>query len=333
MKFIDFLKRMAAAIARVFRRLKPTGGAPTTADGAWIEARFEHQHRRLDYRLFVPRRGAGQPRPLVLMLHGCKQDPSDFATGTAMDRDASEPGCLLVFPKQTQRDNIARCWNWFLPQNQRRERGEAALLAALAQAVAQEHGADPRRIYVAGLSAGGAMAAILGATHGDLFAAVGIHSGLPSGAAQGLGSALSAMKGGASTVGPSVERLPPTIVFHGDADETVNPANGALAVQAVLDSRSVRAEPRETRARAAGGREFTRRIYLAEDGSAMVEHWIVHGSAHAWSGGHPEGSYTDPAGPRASEEMLRFFRSHALEPARVATETPADATLPLSNDI
>lgn len=296
------------------RALRRIGLLPPAAPDQWLDGHFEHQHRNVDYKLFVPGRGAGRPRPLLLLLHGCTQDPEDFAAGTRMNQLAAELGFLVLYPTQTPRANAGKCWNWFLPQHQQAGRGEPALLAALTQAAMREHGADPARVYVAGLSAGGSMADILGRTHPGLFAAVGVHSGLPSGVARDLVSALGAMKNGpgkASAGSP----MRPTIVFHGDADETVHPRNGeqvaADAVAALLAGGD-HPPAHEMRGRSAGGRAFTRWTYADAHGGIMVEHWLLHGAGHAWAGGSAEGSFTDPAGPDASAEMLRFFLSHPM---------------------
>jgi poly(3-hydroxybutyrate) depolymerase len=176
----------------------------------------------------------------------------------------------------------------------------------MTQKVAAEHGADPARIYVAGLSAGGAMAAILGETYPDLFAAVGVHSGLAAGSARDLQSALAAMKKGAPAAAKSAA-MPPTIVFHGDADNTVHPANGTHVTAAATTAGTA---PDVKREQVSAGRDFTRSVHRSADGRVVAEHWVVHGSAHAWSGGSSAGSYTDPRGPDASAEMLRFFLEH-----------------------
>lgn len=276
----------------------------------WSDGLFAHQHRPIAYKLFVPEQGAGSPRPLLLMLHGCTQNPEDFAAGTQMNRLARAHGFLVLYPAQTQHANSSRCWNWFKPQHQQRGRGEPALLAALTRSVMDSHDVDPARVYVAGLSAGGAMADILGRGYPDLFAAVGVHSGLPSGAASDLMSALAAMRSGpasAGTGGPAV----PTIVFHGDADSTVNARNGeALVAAAVAGQDRVATPMQASPGRSTQGRGFTRQVHADADGVPTVEHWLLHGAGHAWSGGDARGSYTDPSGPDASAEMLRFFLGH-----------------------
>jgi poly(3-hydroxybutyrate) depolymerase len=175
--------------------------------------------------------------------------------------------------------------------------------------VMSRYAIDAQRVYVAGLSAGGAMAAILGQAYPDLFAAVGVHSGLPSGSARDLPSALSAMKGGAA--GMHGAAMPPTIVFHGDQDPTVHPANGEQVAAASAGDATAEFE----RAQSLNGRQYTRRSFRDASGRVVAEHWAVHGSGHAWSGGSPSGSYTDPKGPDATEEMLRFFFSHTCDAA------------------
>ena len=283
----------------------------------WTDGLFAHQHRPIAYKLFVPETGAGSPRPLVLMLHGCTQNPEDFAAGTQMNQLAREHGFLVLYPAQTRHANSSKCWTWFKPQHQQRGRGEPALLASLAQSVIDAHGVDPERVYVAGLSAGGAMADILGRSYPDLFAAVGVHSGLPSGAASDLMSALSAMKSGPAAAG-SGGRTVPTIVFHGDADGTVNVRNGeALVAAALAGQEEAAASAQASDGRSTQGRAFTRRVHTDARGLPAVEHWLLHGAGHAWSGGNARGSYTDPSGPDASAEMLRFFLSHrkAMAPA------------------
>ncbi|MEJ7687663.1 MAG: PHB depolymerase family esterase [Variovorax sp.] len=276
----------------------------------WVDGVFAHRSRSVAYKLFVPAKGAGTPRPLLLMLHGCTQNPDDFAAGTQMNRLARDSGCIVLYPAQTQHANSSKCWNWFKSQHQGRERGEPALLAALTRSVMSTQSVDPARVYVAGLSAGGAMADILGRTHPDLFAAVGVHSGLASGAANDLMSALSAMKSGAAGATAPGSAVP-TIVFHGDTDTTVNPRNGEQVTAAALAGHAGNpAATSESTGLSAAGRRFTRREYSDGQGKPAVEHWLLHGAGHAWAGGSAKGSYTDPAGPDASAEMLRFFLAH-----------------------
>ena len=262
------------------------------------------------YKLFVPSRAWGQALPLVVMLHGCTQSPDDFAAGSRMNFMAEEQNCFVVYPEQPRGANQAKCWNWFRACDQQRDGGEPSLVADITRQIMRDHSIDPNRVYVAGLSAGGAAAAIMGATYPDLYAAVGIHSGLACGAASDLPSAFAAMRqGGGSKIGDGGPPIP-TIVFHGDRDTTVHPSNG----KQIVDRSVVTASPK---AKVIGGRvphghAYTRTIFTDAGGRAISEHWIVHGAGHAWSGGSPAGSYTDPRGPDATREMLRFFLEHSL---------------------
>lgn len=256
------------------------------------------------YRLFVPSCPPSELQGLVLMLHGCKQTPDDFAAGTGMNALAEARGMLVAYPEQPGGANISGCWNWFEPAHQGREAGEPAILAALARDLVAEFDLPSGRVFAAGLSAGGAMAAVLAETHPDLFAAVGIHSGLPYGAASDLASAFAAMRGQGMAPAPRGAGCGPrVIVFHGDADRTVHVANAEAIVE-----RSRTADARaEHAAGTDGGRDWQRIRLKAPGGSPQVESWRIAGAGHAWSGGHPAGSFTDAGGPSASAEMLRFF--------------------------
>lgn len=283
------------------REARPTGGHFTTGS-------FTGETGSRDYKLYVPvSRGSG-PAPLLVMLHGCTQSPDDFAAGTRMNALAEEHGLLVLYPAQSKEFNAQKCWNWFDPASQRRDGGEAALLAGMTRHVAGAEGADPSRVYVAGLSAGGAMAAILAAAYPDLFAAAGIHSGLPVGAARNIPSALVAMKRGAAAEPLPARSTVPTIVFHGDADKTVHPSNG----EGVLDQAATAAGLHRAtgRAMAPSGHAYSRTVLGDDPAHPDFELWMVHGAGHAWIGGSPDGSYTDPQGPDASREMLRFLLGH-----------------------
>ncbi|RZI93073.1 MAG: PHB depolymerase family esterase [Variovorax sp.] len=311
--------RNAAVVIDVPARVVPDAPAEPRADAErnpqperpeqWTDGSFTHQGRTLAYKLYLPQRPAEAPAmPLVLMLHGCTQNPDDFAAGTQMNALARELGVAVLYPAQTQRANAQGCWNWFKPQHQQRGRGEPAVLAALTQSVMAQHGIDPARVYVAGLSAGGAMADILGRCYPDLFAGVGVHSGLPADAASDVMSAMSAMRSGPATQGAHAKGMPPLIVFHGDADATVSARNGDAVVAAALGHGN--AAPQTTQGVSSKGQRFTRRVHPAAGERATVEHWQLHGAGHAWSGGSSRGSFTDPRGADASAEMLRFFLAH-----------------------
>jgi poly(hydroxyalkanoate) depolymerase family esterase len=277
------------------------------SSGSFISATHAEANDKRDYKLYIPPDVGGAPLPLVVMLHGCTQNPDDFAAGTGMNEAALKRGFYVLYPAQTQHANSSRCWNWFKHNHQQRGRGEPALLAGMTREVVKHHNIDPQRVYVAGLSAGGAMAAILGDAYPDLFAAVGVHSGLAAGSATDLQAALSAMKGGAGGRSRGTAALP-TIVFHGDRDVTVHPVNGEHVTAASAGT----VKPEISRGRSCNGREYTRNIYSGVGGEVVAEHWVVHGAGHAWSGGRAKGSYTDPKGPDASEEMLRFFFAKRL---------------------
>lgn len=205
---------------------------------------------------------------------------------------------------------MSKCWNWYSPGDQSRGRGEPSLIAGITRAILAEFAVDPGSVYIAGLSAGGAAAAIMGAAYPDLYAAIGVHSGLACGAASDVPSAFAAMRQGAPRAGARSAKLIPTIVFHGDRDNTVHPVNGdqvATQSKAGAEFRVV-----EEHGVSQGGMRFTRKIEMDGSGRAVIEHWTLHGGGHAWSGGSSAGSYTDPSGPDASREMMRFFLDHHL---------------------
>ncbi len=308
----------------VARDISKPPTAPPKGVGRFTARTLQHPAGARDYKLYRPAAPASAPnapRPLVVMLHGCTQSADDFAAGTQMNRLADAHGFLVLYPEQSASANASRCWNWFRPQDQLREGGEPALIAAMVQAVMKDHSVDAQRVFVAGLSAGAAMAVILGETWPDLFAAVGAHSGLPFAAAHDIPSAMAAMKGRgamgrahfpgtADDPRRSATHAVPTIVFHGDRDHTVQLSNGEhIANQARQATPSLGA--RSETGTAAGGRRYTREVHADTGGRVLVEQWTVHGAGHAWSGGNAAGSYTDNAGPDASAEMLRFFLAQA----------------------
>ncbi|MDP8900914.1 MAG: PHB depolymerase family esterase [Actinomycetota bacterium] len=271
------------------------------------------------YKLYVPEGYDGEAVPLVMMLHGCTQDPDDFAAGTRMNALAEEHGFLVAYPAQSGSANMQKCWNWFQAADQRRGQGEPSIIAGITQQIIEDYEVDEGRVYVAGMSAGGAMAAIMGACYPDLYAAVGVHSGLAPGSAHDMPSAFSAMRQGnpgapMPKAGSNRQaEIPPTVVFHGDRDGTVHPRNGdrLLAHLTASDGSSLKVSTRQ--GQVPDGHAFTRISYRDADGRSVVERWSVHGLAHAWSGGGRPGSYTDPKGPDASAEMVRFFQQHARE--------------------
>jgi poly(hydroxyalkanoate) depolymerase family esterase len=294
-----------------------TRAPPSTSDMVpegtrFIAGTFNSAAGSRTYKLFIPSRSEGRQLPLVVMLHGCTQSPDDFAAGTRMNFLAQERNCFVVYPEQPSEANQAKCWNWFRTGDQRRGGGEPSLIAGITRQIMRDHVIDPKRVYVAGLSAGGAAAAIMGATYPDLYASVGVHSGLACGAARDLPSAFVAMRqGGGSKAIADGKPSVPTIVFHGDRDTTVNPNNGDRIIEQSAQATSPKTKV--LRRRVPHGHAYTRTVLTDGDGRAISEHWNIHGAGHAWSGGSPAGSYTDPRGPDATREMLRFFLEHSLE--------------------
>jgi poly(hydroxyalkanoate) depolymerase family esterase len=239
------------------------------------------------------------------MLHGCKQTPDDFAAGTRMNELAEEEGFLVAYPGQPFSANPLKCWNWFSAGDQLRDSGEPSLIAGITRQIMCEFAVDPTRVYIAGLSAGGATAAIMGSAYPDLYAAICVHSGLACGAAKDLASAFSAMRQGGSLLLGGARRPLPTIVFHGDRDNTVSPLNGDQVI--VQSKAGMQLHLTISRGQSTGGISYTRTLQADGRGRPILEQWVLHGAGHAWSGGSPAGSYTDPRGPDASREMLRFF--------------------------
>jgi poly(hydroxyalkanoate) depolymerase family esterase len=307
---------------------EPTRSPAHTPDlpGAFVTREFSSPAGARAYKLYVPAQKSEAPLPLIVMLHGCTQSAEDFAAGTQMNRLAEEHGFLVAYPEQAASANVSRCWNWFKTADQVRDSGEPSLIAGIVNEIAEAHQVDRRRIFVAGLSAGAAMAVILGEAYPEIFAGVGAHSGLPFASASDIPSAMAAMKGGRSGMAglagltnagagarSKTTQAMPTIVFHGDRDHTVQQSNGTAIVQqaseayaAATSDKSV-LESTTQRGTASGGRSFSRIVMTDPTGQPYLESWTLHGAGHAWSGGNASGSYTDAKGPDASAEMVRFF--------------------------
>jgi poly(hydroxyalkanoate) depolymerase family esterase len=290
---------------------QPNTDAPAvTYPGTFTTHTFANAAGHRNYKLYVPKHHSGHALALVVMLHGCTQDADDFAAGTQMNALAERDGCIVVYPEQPQGANASKCWNWFKPADQRRDSGEPALIAGITREVMSKHAVDPARVFVAGLSAGGAMAAIMVQAYPDLYAAACVHSGLAVGSAHDLQSALAAMRGGKSSGARRTDTPKrPLIVFHGDADATVHPSNTAellrgFGAQAVVFDETSQGE--------AGKRKSTVERLKSADG-VDAELWLIHGAPHAWAGGSGNGSYTDATGPDASTIMMRFFLDHPLQ--------------------
>jgi poly(hydroxyalkanoate) depolymerase family esterase len=288
----------------------PSAPPPRPPAGArFLSGRYTNDAGSREYKLYVPSCWKGQALPLVVMLHGCAQDPDDFAAGTRMNAVAEERRCFVVYPAQSADANNSRCWNWFSALDQERGQGEPSIIAGIARDVMNSYPVAPGQVYIAGLSAGGAMAVIVGTLYPELFSAVGVHSGLPFASARDLPSALSAMKRGASSAREAKSAGLPIIVFHGDQDTTVHPVNGEELMAQGLRSHPLgpMARPSRLAGRVPDGHAYTRVKHWLHDGSPLAEHWVIHGAGHAWSGGSSAGSYTDGKGPDASREMMRFF--------------------------
>jgi poly(hydroxyalkanoate) depolymerase family esterase len=255
------------------------------------------------YKLFIPAGLAGTDVPLIVMLHGCKQSADDFAAGTRMNEFAARHRFLVAYPEQSAQANVHKCWNWFSADDQQRGAGEPSLIAGLTRRIIADYPVAASRVFVAGLSAGGAAASVMGVTYPDIFAGVGVHSGLACGAATDLPSAFAAMRDGAP--GATTSRPIPSIVFHGDGDTTVNPENANRVIAQFKGPRKL--NPKVAQGQSADGTKHTRTIHRDSDGRIVLEQWVIHGAGHAWSGGSTAGSYATPDGPDATGEMVRFF--------------------------
>ena len=299
---------------RGVKRTPPSASDIVPEGAKFIEAVYSNAAGSRDYKLFVPSGYQGQPLPLVVMLHGCTQSPDDFAAGTRMNFIAEEQTCFVVYPAQRSDANQSKCWNWFRTADQQRGGGEPSLIAGITRQVMRDYSVDPKRVYVGGLSAGAAAAAIMGATYNDLYAAVGIHSGLACGAATDMPSAFAAMRQGGRTRSQGHFRKPASLCRQLFSTATATPPCIQTMAVKFLNRPSVR---RARKKRCIAGRYLEAmttpvRPIPTRAGREILEHWNIHGAGHAWSGGSPAGSYTDPQGPDATREMLRFFLGHSL---------------------
>lgn len=300
-------------------------GARAAPEGEFIEGTYTNHAGTRSYKLYIPVACHGQALPLIVMLHGCSQDPDDFAAGTRMNTIAEEKNCFVLYPAQAESANGSRCWNWFKALNQRRNVGEPSIIAGMTRDIIKTCHIDTDKVFIAGLSSGGAMAAIMGATYPDLYAAVGIHSGMPYASAQNWSTAITTMRNGndkgepAQAVRPVLlgrRKAVPIIVFHGDRDTTVHPSNGDQIIAQSISNAAHRSTVPENeafphitigRGKVSNGRSYTHAVHRDNRGRMIAEQWIVHGTGHAWSGGSRRGSFTDSKGPDAAQEMLRFF--------------------------
>jgi poly(hydroxyalkanoate) depolymerase family esterase len=286
--------------------------------GKFVDGTYSNTAGTRAYKLYIPGNYNGQAVPLVIMLHGCTQNASDFAAGTRMNMLADENTFLAAYPEQGSSANNSKCWNWFLPTNQQRGRGEPSLISGITRQIMNLYHIDINRVYVCGMSAGGAMAVIMAVTYPDLYAAVGVHSGLPFRAASDVSSGMKAMRQGPRRSVQQLTAVIPLISFHGDRDTTVSPANADQLLNQWLQATNHEQDrtahhSKVERGQVVGGRAYTRSIYHNSNGQVIAEKWLVHQTGHGWSGGSSDGSFTDPKGPDASSEMLRFFDEHSQE--------------------
>ncbi len=307
--------------------------ATSTPRRTWQKFTYSGPTGSTNYYVYTPvHYTVGTSVPMIMMLHACMQTPEDFAEGTGMNDLANQHNFIVVYPEQTSQDNGGECWNWFDPANQVRGGGEAAMIAGIAQQVENNTSrwtVDKKRVYVAGMSAGAAMAVIMGATYPDIFAAIGVHSGLEYQAATSMTSSVTAMAFGgpdptqqgqaAYQAMGKYARVVPTIVFHGSADTTVNPVNGQQVVEQWMETNHLASKaynarfssPDSTIARISlGGYPYTVQKWKDHHGHVVAEYWVIDGMGHAWSGGSLSGSFTDPLGPNASQAMYEFFMNH-----------------------
>jgi poly(hydroxyalkanoate) depolymerase family esterase len=327
----SFLKRLGSApgIGGVAHSSPAREPAVVPDGGQFVTGLYSNRAGSRTYKLYVPSGYCGQALPLVVMLHGCTQSPDDFAAGTRMNALAEEHTCLVAYPAQAASANASKCWNWFNSGHQQRGRGEPSLIAGITRQVMRDYSVDARRVYVAGLSAGAAAAVIMGITYPDLYAAIGAHSGLACGAASDVPSAFAVMRQGEGAAARrsgsapgdgEYRRIVPTIVFHGDQDKTVHPRNGDQIIAQARAKTTTDLQTRMQHGRVLGGHAYSRTLHADASGQAVLEQWVIHGAGHAWSGGSPAGSYTDPQGPDAAQEMLRFFLDHPHPRPRCVSE-------------
>ncbi|MEO7381768.1 MAG: PHB depolymerase family esterase [Paracoccaceae bacterium] len=302
----DTLLRLAAGGVPTSKPFLSPANNPLPDGAEFLSLSHTGMHGSRNYRLYVPSNRTTE-MPLIVMLHGCTQNPEDFAAGTGMNLLSEEFGCVIAYPGQPIGANAQKCWNWFKPEDQVRGNGEPGLLAGLTRDVLRDFPVDSARVYVAGLSAGGAAANIMGSAYPDIFSAVGAHSGLPVGSAHDVPSAFAAMRNGSR--GNRQTNVVPTIVFQGLADTTVNPKNGQAIVDQVAGHFTGVTKITEKQ-KTSRGRAVRTTRYSDHNQQLLAELWEVEGAGHAWSGGYPGGSYTDPVGPNASREMVRFFLEH-----------------------
>jgi len=297
-------------------RNKGTATPLRSATSTQIKHTYKSASGSIAYELYVPSKVTGD-MPLIIMLHGCTQSAQDFAAGTRMNKLADEFGFAVAYPEQPASANAQRCWNWFRPGDQNRDGGEPALIAGLTREIIAARPVNAAQVYIAGLSAGGAAAANMAAAYPDLYAAVGIHSGLACGVAHDMPSAFAAMNGGAAVIPIGDQPFVPTITFHGGSDNTVKHINSAqIHSRNQKHGRLAGADRITDHGKSAAGQRFVKEALVDETGRSLSESWTIPDAGHAWSGGSSSGTWTDPTGADASREMVRFFLQHSLQQGR-----------------
>jgi poly(hydroxyalkanoate) depolymerase family esterase len=308
--------------------------ARADSSGIWQQYTYNGPAGSRPYFVYTPANyHVGSAVPLMVMLHGCTQTPADFAAGTQMDQLADQKQFVVVYPQQTSTYNQEKCWNWFDSADQSRGSGEPAIIAGIVQAVEQttsQWTIDTHHIYAAGLSAGAAMTVILGATYPDIFAAIGVQSGLEYQAATSSTDAYTALRQGgpdparqgqaAYNAMGSAARVVPTITFHGTSDYLVYPINGEQVVRQWMQTdhlashnaynASFNSPTSTTNGQVAGGHSYSVYTWNDSNGNEVQEYWLVNGMGHDWSGGSSSGTYTDPQGPGATQAIYNFFMGH-----------------------
>lgn len=301
--------------------------------GTWMNGTAKSSAGAIDYKLWVPTLyRKDKPAPLVLMLHGCMQNAEELAALSGMNELADKENFLVVYPQQTASANPLRCWNWFDPKNQERDVGEPSLIAAAVRDVRVSHSVDAKRIYVVGISAGGAMAAVMATAYSESFAAIGVIAGPEYKAATSVEGGLAAMKVGgpdpnqqglaayqAIQKGATTKKRVPLINFQGSKDPYVNPVNSDQLIAQWAqtndllddgkDNDSVTAKSStETKGAVPNGYSYTKYSYRDTKGRLLMERWIVEGLGHAWPGSTATNRFADAKGPDATAEIWRFFR-------------------------